>query len=460
MAPAQADTGSVIPLLAFSFLLILLSMTFSGTESAFLSINKLRVRFLHNKRNPRAMRVWKLLQDKERLINTLLVANNIVNISLSALLTYAALELFGSAGVGIATLVATVLLLVFGEITPKVIATHHPEAIAFFVAPLVELLEKFLYPLVLVFTSFSRFCLKLLDIDTQKKEVSFTEEEIKTLLDVGGEQGIFETSEKTMMRRVFKFTDLEAKDIMIPRKDIKALSITAGYKDIIEFSQRHYLSRFPIYREDIDDIVGVVYIKDLLSYRDRHEAFVLTDVMRPPLFILETKKMSSIQQMLRENRQSMAVVIDEYSGTYGILTTEDIVREIFGPIADDNKPYARRVEIKVSNADSDDVSGLSRLIDINEQLGTRLDSRRSETIGGYIVECLGHIPQVGEGIVREGFRFSVKAMDDKRVAEVHFERQESRGQQEQQEPEGRQTMQGRQTPRERQTPQGQSETGV
>ena len=422
MDSSPPDPRSVIPLLVFAILLILLSMTFSGTESAFLSINKLRVRFLHNKRNQKAMRVWKLLQDKERLINTLLVANNIVNISLSAILTYVALGLFGSAGVGIATLAATVLLLVFGEITPKVIATHHPEAIAFFIAPLVEILEKLLYPLVLLFTSFSRLCLSFLKVDTKKKEVSFTEEEIKTLIDVGGEQGILETSEKAMMRRVFKFTDLEAKDIMIPRKDIKALSVSAGYMDIIEFSQRHYLSRFPIYKGDIDDIVGVVYIKDLLAYRDRQEEFVLKDVMRPPLFILETKKMSSIQQMLRENRQSMAVVIDEYSGTYGLLTTEDIVREIFGPIADDNKPYARRAEVRISNTESDVVSGLSRLTDLNEQLGTRLDSRRSETIGGYIAECLGHIPQAGEGVEADGFRFSVQAMDDKRVAEVLLER--------------------------------------
>ncbi len=416
------DTRGLVPLLACAFLLILLSMTFSGTESAFLSINKLRVRFLHNKKNERAMRVWRLLQDKERLINTLLVANNIVNISLSAILTYVALGLFGSAGVGIATAAATVLLLVFGEITPKVIATHHPEAIAFLVAPLVELLERILYPLVSLFSSISRSCLKLLKVDMQKKNVSFTEEEIKTLLDVGGEQGILETNEKAMMRRVFKFTDLEAKDIMIPRKDIKALKVTAGYQDIIEFSQRHYLSRFPLYQRDIDDIVGVIYVKDLLAYRDRQEEFVTQEVMRPPLFILETKKMSSIQQMLRENRQSMAVVIDEYSGTYGLLTTEDIVREIFGPIGDTSKPYARRSEVMVSNAEGGDVSGLSRLSDLNEQLGIHLDSRRSETIGGYIVECLGHIPQEGEGIEREGFRFSVKAMDDKRVAVVMFER--------------------------------------
>ncbi|MBQ9538331.1 MAG: HlyC/CorC family transporter [Treponema sp.] len=420
----QTDSNSLIPQFICAVILILLSMTFSGTESAFLSINKLRVRFLHNKKNEKAMRVWSLLQDKERLINTLLVANNIVNISLSAILTYVSLKLFGNAGVGIATIAATVLLLLFGEITPKVIATHHPEAIAFLVAPLVELLEKLLYPLVAVFTSFSGFCLRFFNVDTRKKSVSFTEEEIKTLLDVGGEQGIFESSEKTMMRRVFKFTDLEAKDIMIPRKDIKALPVNVGYNDIIEFSQRHYLSRFPLYQRDIDDIVGVIYVKDLLDYRDRPGDFVARDLMRPPLFILKTKKMSSIQQMLRENHQSMAVVIDEYSGTYGILTTEDIVRQIFGSIGDDSKPYARRSEVVVSSLDDGEVSGLSRLSDLNEQLGIRLDSRSCETIGGFIVECLGHIPQEGECIEREGFRFYVGAMDDKRVAVVKLEKLE------------------------------------
>lgn len=412
-------------LIIISIVLILLSMTFSGTESAFLSINKLRVRFLHNKKDKNAMRVWKLLQDKERLINTLLVANNIVNISLSAILTVVALGLFGAAGVGIATAVATILLLIFGEISPKVIATHHPESIAFFIAPFIEVLEVILYPLVFVFTTVSQSCLRLLNVDTKKKNLSFTEEEIKTLIDVGGEQGIFERNEKLMMHRVFKFTDLEAKDIMIPRKNIKALPLTASYKDVVEFSERYFLSRFPVYNKDIDDIVGIIYVKDLLAYKNKQHEFSAKKVMRPPLFILETKKMSSIQQMLRENHQSLAVVIDEYSGTYGLLTIEDIVREIFGPISDEFKPYARRVEVKIGNSGSDNISGLSRIIDLNEQLGIKLVSRRSETIGGYISEALGRIPKEGESVVRDGYKFTVKSMDDKRVAEVHLAKTKS-----------------------------------
>ncbi len=402
--------------------LILLSMTFSGSESAFLSINKLRIRSLHNRQNKKAMRVWKLLNDKEKLINTLLVANEIVNIAISSIIAYLSLEIFGKAGVGVATFVSTMLLLVFGEITPKTIATHHPEPIAFFISPLIQLLEVLLFPFVFMFTTISRTVLKLCGINTQKQNVSFTQDEIKTFIDVGGEQGIVEKNEKLMMHRVFKFSDLEAKDIMIPRKNIKTIHISASYDSIIEMSQRFFLSRFPVYNKDIDDIVGILYIKDLLHYKSCQNLFSVSKVMRPPLFILETKKMSSIQQMLQENHQSMAVVIDEYSGTYGVLTSEDIAREIFGPITDEYKPYARRVEVQIKNPNSTDIDGLARLIDINEQLGINIQSSHSETIGGLIFETLGHIPFEGESIEHSGFKFTVKELDDKRIAKVHVAR--------------------------------------
>ncbi|HAK68173.1 MAG TPA: HlyC/CorC family transporter [Treponema sp.] len=401
---------------------ILLSMIFSATESAFLSLNRLRVRFLKNQKNKRAMRVWRLLNDKERLINTLLVGNNIVNIIISSILAYIAVDLFGSAGIGIATFTATVVLLVFGEITPKTVATHHPEPIAFFFSGFISVLEVMLAPLVFVFTGVSRFVLGAFKIDTKEKKVSFTEEEIKTFIDVGTEQGVIRKNEKTMMHRVFKFTDLAAHDIMTPRKDIKAIPVTASYEDVISLSEKYRISRFPVYKDDIDDIVGILYIKDLLFYKSDSSNFSLQKVMRPPLFILETKKMSGIQQMLEENHQSMAVVIDEYSGTDGVLTSEDIAREIFGPIADEYKPYARHVEVVIRNKDHSEIEGQARLVDLNEQLGTSLESEYCETIGGLISEVLEHIPAVGESIEKDGYIFSVVKMDDKRVAKVHIQK--------------------------------------
>ncbi len=281
------------------------------------------------------------------------------------------------------------VLLVFGEITPKIIATHHPEAVAFFFSFFVQIIETLLFPLVMVFTSFSRLVLKVFKINVKPKKVSYTEEEIKTFLDVGCEQGILKVNEKNMMSQVFKFTDLEAKDIMIPRKQ---------------------------------NIVGIIYIKDMLSFKNRASEFSVQKTMRPPLFILETKKMSGVQQMLWENRQSMAVVIDEYSGTYGILTREDIVREIFGPVTDGKNIRAHKADLIIENTHECELDGFARLIDLNEKLGINLSSENCETIGGFICEKLGSIPQEGNFILAEGYKFTVIKMEDNRVKKIKMQK--------------------------------------
>ncbi|MCQ2248483.1 MAG: hemolysin family protein [Treponema sp.] len=402
-------------LLCAAVVLVLLSMTFSAAESAFLAINKLRVRLLKNQRNRRAIRVWNLLSDRSRLINTLLVGNNIVNIALSALFSYVAIDLFGSAGIGLATFAVTIILLIFGEISPKTAATHHPEAIAFFLCDFIYILEIVLKPFVFVFTRISSFLLKTLKVDMKGKTVSYTEEEIKTFLDVGHETGIIEHNESSMMKRVFKFTDLEAKDIMIPRKKIQAVNVEDSYWKVLELSQRYRLSRFPVFKKDIDDIVGIIYIKDMLAFKTHPELFSITRVMRPPLFILGTKKMSGIQQMLRENHQSMAVVIDEYSGTEGILTVEDIAQEIFGSESNGFHEYHQN-----GNRDlgTDEVEGLMRLEDVNDLFGAKFESEDSETVGGYLMEVLGAVPKVGDRIQVDGYTLTVTEMEDKRVSKI------------------------------------------
>lgn len=407
---------SINILIAISVVLVFLSMIFSAAESAFLSINKLRVRLLRNKKNRRATRVWRLLNNKDRLINTLLVGNNIVNIALSSIFTYIAIELFGNAGVGLATFVVTLVLLIFGEISPKTIATHNPEPIAFFFSGFISCLEVILYPLVYIFTKVTGLFLKVANVDVKKETVTFTEEEIKIFLEVGKEQGILEKNESSMMHKVFRFSDLSAKAIMIPRKHIIAIREDFSYSKVIEYSQRYRLSRFPIYRSSLDDITGILYVKDMLPYKMCPEKFEIKKVMRPPLFILESKNMSGIQQMLRENRQSMAVVIDEYSGTKGVLTVEDLVKEIFGTI--EYKPFSRISEIKAKNTTSSEVDGLFRIIDINQQLELNIVSENCETIGGYICEKLGEIPSEGQSIVIGNYKFIVTKMDDKRVGKI------------------------------------------
>ena len=413
-------SDNLIILLLIAITCIVLSSLFSASESAFLGLNKLRVHFLREKGDKRAIRAGKLLERKEELLNMLLVGNEIVNVTLSVVLTSIFLKLFGAAGLGIATSIATVLLLIFGEITPKSLTTRYPEKSSFFLSRFVWFFFYFLCSFLIIFTSISRLFLKIFGISTKKKQATFTEEEIKTFIDVGGEEGVLENGEKNMMNRVFKFTDLNATDIMVPRCDVIGIETKASYRDIIQLSERTRISRFPVYTEDgIDNILGVLYVKDLLFFRGAKEDFSVEKLMRPPLFIPGTTKMSSIQEMMRKNKQSFAVVIDEYSGTDGILTTEDIEREIFGAIADDFQKAGDPTSVHIKNPDDNLLDGSARLIDLADELHLKLESRDNETIGGYICEVLGHIPVPGEFIEVGEYRFEVSSMDRLRIASVH-----------------------------------------
>ncbi len=383
------------------------------------------MRLLIKKKDKRAVRAGKLLEKKESMLNTLLVANELVNILLSAILTAVALELFGSSGVGIATIVATVLLLIFGEITPKSVSTRHPDAIAYALSGFVKCVSILLHPFVRIFTFVSHIVLRILGINMKKQAKSYTEEEIKSIIDVGGEEGVLEKSEHSMMHRVFQFTDLAAQDIMVPRTSIIAIPYTITYRDIIELAQRTRLSRFPVYKTDIDDIIGVLYVKDLLSYTGIKKEFSVQNTMRPPLFILGTKKMSSVQEILNDNRQSLAIVVDEYSGTDGILTKEDITYEIFGPITHTVSLHSQANQVQTQGDTYKVVTGTARLSELSEELHIPLQSDINETIGGWLAERLDHLPEEGESVVYSGYRFTVTKAKKRRVEEVHIEQQEA-----------------------------------
>lgn len=422
LAADSAAVSGLAGLLLAVVVLIILSMIFSSSESAFLSINRLRIRFLRSKKDRGAIRVGRLLDRKEQLLNTVLVGNNIVNIAITALLTSLALQLFGSSGVGIATLASTVVLLIFGEITPKTVGSRHPEPVAFLFSGLISFSMKLFSPLVFVFSGFARLASRALGIKSNQKTVSFTEDEIKNFIDVGEEEGVLEQDEKRMMHRVFRFTDLAAKDIMVPRTKIVAISLTTSYHSIIELAQQSRLSRFPVYRQNLDDIVGVLYIKDMMFYQGKSDNFFVQDIMRPPLYIVGTKKMSSVQQMLRENRQSLAVVIDEYSGTDGILTTEDISREIFGTVGDEF--YQARMPQTVELAQGEAlVDGAIRLTEVAERFGCSLHSEFYETLGGYLSEKLDKVPVEGDFYREQGMLFTVKEADATRILTIHVKQE-------------------------------------
>lgn len=406
-----------------TLILIFFSMMFSAAETAFFSINKLRLRFLRDKKHKGALKAGKLLDNKERLLNTVLVGNNIVNIGLSVLFTSLALTLFGSRGqslgVALASVSATVLLLIFGEILPKTAAAARPESVAFTLAGPITFFSYVFNPLVRFFTLLCSRLIAFFGIKVASPTVSFTEEEIKTFIEVGGEEGLIHSAGEKMMRNVFTFTDLEAQDIMVPRTEIVSIAQNTGYTEILELAQKSRLSLFPVRGRDIDDIIGVLYVKDLLPYSGSKKDFSVKKIMRPPLFILETKNMTDIQQALHENNQTIAVVLDEYSGTAGILTKDDIAEEIFGTVNDEYYFPESEKEVKISENEAL-VSGKTRLIDLSEKLGIPLHSDFNETVAGFIMEKLDAVPQPGDSIVFDGWRFTVNLMSGRRIRQVHI----------------------------------------
>jgi len=420
--PVATDSNSFWPLVILLVILISLSCIFSISESSFLGINRLKLRLLRNQNHKKAVRTGKLLDRKEQLINTLLVSNDIVNILISSLITAVSLKLFGEKGVGIATIVATVLLLIFGEITPKTISTRCPDRIAFALSGFITVLFYIMRPVIIVVTFISRCILRLFGIKPSKKKQTYTEEEIKSYFDMGTETGALEENESDMMSRVLKFTDLEVQDIMIPRTKITTVSLDSTYRDILELSGRTSFSRFPVERKSVDDIAGVLYLKDLLAYKTKPEEFTVAKVMRQPIFIPGTKNMSAVQSLLVENRQTLAIVVDEYSGTDGLVTSEDISRKIF------SRPEEKTLRGKVfhfdqiENQDDFEINGSVLILDLQAALNIPLESKINETIGGWFTEQIDRMPEVNDFYEYKGYRFTVKKIQARRIERIQIQK--------------------------------------
>lgn len=387
-----------LPLLCIAAAVLLsLSALFSVSESALLAMNKLRLRIKCRANDKRSLRVARLLKHKDVLINSLLAANCLANISLSSLVAKAAMQVWGSAALSIAAAGTTVVLLIFGEITPKTLAARHADSIAYSLSLFVTVTVAIFCPVAGAFTRVAHFVLRTFGLNTASSKLSYTEDDIKTVIHEGESSGALEKGESNMAQGVFRFTDLEARDIMVPRKDIIAIEQGASRAEITALSLKSGHSRFPVYKNTIDNITGVLYVKDLLKDR---EGITAGRIMRRPLFILGGKKMSSIQSMLQENHQSMAIVVDEYSGTDGILTITDITERIFGI-----SPSGNTAE--QSSSSSSTVNGTMLLSELRERLHIPIHSDMNETLSGWLSERLGDLPKAGDTVHYCGYIFCV-----------------------------------------------------
>lgn len=408
-------------------ILLLLSMFFSASETAFLSASRLHIRYLREKNNHSATRVEQLLKRKTFYLNTILVGNNIVNISLSSLGTALAVSLFGNSGIGIATVSVTLLVLIFGEIIPKSIALTYPERLALRFSLPLKLFGVLALPVITVFSALTWLLLVLTGSSHKHSPGTVTEEDLRTLIEVGEEEGVLETEERDILHRILDFTDLTAHDIMTPRTDLVTVNSDTSCTEIQTLSASTGFSRFPVLGEDIDDIMGIVYVKDLLiSGSYAKEELRARDCMRPALFVFETQNIPLLQERLRTDNQNCAIILDEYGGTAGLVTIEDIFEEIFGSIQDEfdlseSTPH-QFAQQSITGSPELLLPGAERLDTVNTLLDIALESRHYDTLAGYILEHTGDIPEPGYSFTTQGVTFTVQERTGNRIETVRINR--------------------------------------
>ena len=401
-------------------LIILIGMSsfFSMSETALMAVSKIRLRHMVEEEVPGAKLVEKLLEDPNKLLGAILIGNNIVNIGASSLATILATNIFGNSGVGIATGVMTVLVLIFGEITPKSIAKQNSEKVSLKVSKIINIIVKILRPFIGIFTAISSIFIRLFGGDPKASEPFITEEELKTMVGVSEEEGVLEDVEKEMIFNVFDFADSQAKDVMVQRVDIVAVDSEATYEEVLDVIKTEQFSRIPVYNQTIDDIVGILYVKDLIIAGQNKNGFKVTDYMREPYYTFEFKKIKELFNEMKKTRNHISVVLDEYGGTVGIVTIEDLIEEVFGDIEDEYDDYEN--EIEVIKEDEYVVDGSAKLDDISELIGVNMESEEFDSVGGLIIGELGRFPENKEEVNLNNIRFVVEEVDKNRIKKVRI----------------------------------------
>lgn len=401
-------------------LLILIAMSsfFSMSETALMSISKIRLRHMVEEGVPNAKLVEKLLEDPNKLLGAILIGNNIVNIGASSLATIVATNIFGSGGVGIATGIMTILVLIFGEITPKSIAQQKSEVVALKVAKIIRIVVFIFKPFISIFTGISSLFIKILGGDPNATESFITEEELKTMVDVSEEEGVLENVEKEMIFNVFDFADQQVKDIMVQRVDIVSIDEEASYDEVMEVIKSEQFSRIPVYNQTIDNIIGVLNVKDLAMVENPRENFDIKKYIREPYYTFEFKKVVELFKEMKKTRNHIAVVLDEYGGTVGIVTIEDLVEEIVGEIEDEYDEDKSSVQVVSDNEYVFD--GSVRLHDISDIIGVNMESEEFDSVGGLMINELGRMPEQNEEVVIGNIRLIAEEVEKNRILKVRM----------------------------------------
>ncbi len=402
--------------------MLLLSALFSGAETALLAANKLRLRQRREQGDPRAERLARLLEEPGPVLTALLVGNNIVNVTAAVLAGALFVRWVGPArGPWLAVVAMTVLLLILGEITPKTFAAKYADRLALWVGRPVAWLTVALFPVIRALSVFSNLLVRPLGGRVNLASPLVTEEEIRLLVKMGEEEGVIEEDERQMIHSIFEFGDTVAREVMVPRIDMVCVEDTTTVDGVLRVVLEEGHSRIPVYHETIDQIVGVVHVKDLLSHiKAGHHTLVVKEVMRPAYFIPESKRLDDLFREMRRKRTQMAIVVDEYGGTAGLVALEDLLEEIVGPILDEYDVDEKLFE--TANGQTAVVDGRLSIEEVNELMSLDLPTDEVDTIGGFVYTLLGHVPQQGESVTAGDVEIVVEKLEGHRVARVRINR--------------------------------------
>ncbi len=397
--------------------LFIFSAFFSGSETALMSMDSLRVKYLAEKDRPGARKLADLLDKPESLLSAILVGNNLVNIMVSVFATTLFIDFFGARGELMTIVILTPLLLIFAEVCPKTYAAKYPEKISFAVLHPIRLFMWLLHPITWLVSGLSSLMTRFLHGESTRPLIS--EDEIRSIIEFGEHAGVVPKEKRRMLHGVFDLSEIRVRDVMVPRTEVVGIEVNASFAEVVEMAAQARHSRFPVYEGDLDRVVGIIHSKDILSYLNRSEDFSLAKLARPPYFVPEAKPIETLMQAFRSQHLHLAVVVDEYGGVVGICTLEDIVEEIVGEIQDEYDE--EEILIRRLGTDRYLIDGSAALRSINRRYNLGLSEEHATTLAGFLLHSLGSIPEVGDVCDVPGARFTVRDVVDRRIEKIEMQ---------------------------------------
>ena len=410
-----SETGQLITVI----ILLCLSAFFSSSETALTTVNQIRMRTLADNGDKRAARVLRVTGNPGKMLSAILIGNNIVNLSASSISTSLAIHLFGSTGAGIATGILTFLILIFGEVTPKTMATIKADSMSLTAAAPIGFLMKILTPVIFIINKLSLGLMFLLHVNIKDAQKKMTEEELRTIVDVRQENGVIEHEERDMIHNLFDFGDAEAKEIMVPRIDMTFVQADATYQEVLDIFRQDMFTRLPVYEDSTDNVIGIINMKDFLLQNDTPE-FSVRNLLREPYFTYEHKNTADLFLEMRKSSISLAIVLDEYGVTAGLITLEDLLEEIVGEIRDEYDADEEDDITRISDREFY-VLGSANLNDVSEALSLHFTSDDYDTIGGYCLGLLDHLPEKNEIILTDNnILIRIDRMEKNRIERIYI----------------------------------------